>query len=200
MKKKFTFVLAAVSIAVLFSSCGKVPQVEIDAANVAVEEAKTAGADIYVAEGFVALKDSMRAISENIETQKAKLFANYSKVKDQLATVNQMAVETKTKAEARKEEINLEISNLQVEVNAILIQNNELITQAPKGKEGTAALEAIKSDISLIQNSLGEVATLVVNGDLIPALDKVKAAKEKAVAINSELNEVIAKYTKNKRK
>ena len=35
---------------------------------------------------------------------------------------------------------------------------------------------------------------------LLPALTKVNAAKEKAVALNSELNEVIAKYSKSKKK
>ncbi|MDQ1770039.1 hypothetical protein GQR60_14040 [Labilibaculum sp. A4] len=80
------------------------------------------------------------------------------------------------------------------------MQNKELATQAPKGKEGVAALEAIKGDISLIEASLIDVAGLVLQDQLIAALDKVKATKEKALEINIELNEVIAKYARNKRK
>lgn len=194
------FVLTAVSIAVLFSSCGKVPQVEIDGANAAIEAAKSVGADVYVAEDFAALQDSMRSVNENVEVQNAKFFKNFDKVKEQLVVVNTMAVETKAKAEARKEEVKLEIESLQTEVGSILVQNNELAAQAPKGKEGAAALEAIKADISLIETSLTEVAGFVAQDKLIAALDKVKAAKEKALAINTELNEVIAKYAKNKRK
>jgi len=79
------------------------------------------------------------------------------------------------------------------------MQNKELATQAPKGKE-VAALEAIKGDISLIEASLIDVAGLVLQDQLIAALDKVKTAKEKALEINTELNEVIAKYARNKRK
>lgn len=194
------FVLTAISVAVLFSSCGKVPQVEIDGANAAIEAAKSVGADVYVAEDFAALQDSMRSVNENVEVQNAKFFKNFDKVKEQLVVVNAMAIETKTKAEARKEEVKQEIESLQTEVGAILVQNNELAVQAPKGKEGAAALEAIKGDISLIETSLTEVAGLVAQDKLIAALDKVKAAKEKALAINTELNEVIAKYAKNKRK
>lgn len=194
------FVLTAISVAVLFSSCGKVPQVEIDGANAAIEAAKSVGADVYVAEDFAALQDSMRSVNENVEVQNAKFFKNFDKVKEQLVVVNAMAIETKTKAEARKEEVKQEIESLQTEVGAILVQNNELAAQAPKGKEGAAALEAIKGDISLIETSLTEVAGLVAQDKLIAALDKVKAAKEKALAINTELNEVIAKYAKNKRK
>jgi len=200
MKKKLMLVVMALSIAVLFSSCGKVPQAEIDAANAAIDSAKMAGADVYVAEDFAALQDSMRAITENVEAQKSKLFASYGKVKEQLAQVNEMAVAAQSKADARKEEIKQEIESIQSEVTSLQAQNNELVAQAPKGKEGTAALEAIKSDISLIDTSMGEVNNLVGSGDLISAQDKVKAAKEKAQSINSELNEVIAKYSKNKRK
>ncbi len=194
------FVLSAMSIAVLFSSCGKVPQVEIDGANASIEAAKSVGADVYAAEDFVALQDSMRSVNENVEVQNAKFFKNFDKVSAQLVVVNTMAVEAKAKAETRKAEVKLEIEGLQIEVSSILVQNNELATVAPKGKEGAAALEAIKGDISLIESSLTEVEGLVAQDKLMPALDKVKAAKEKALAINTELNEVIAKYAKNKRK
>jgi hypothetical protein len=200
MKKIFTLVLTALSIAVLFSSCGKVPQVEIDATNAAIEEAKTAGADVYLTADFAALQDSMAAINENIEAQKAKLFANYGDVKEQLATVSETALAVQTKTEARKEEVKQEIAALEVEVASIVAQNNELVTQAPKGKEGTAALEAIKGDISLIETSMTEVGTLAASEELLAALDKAKAAKEKAVAINTELNEVIVKYAQNKKR
>lgn len=186
--------MTALSMVVLLSSCGKVPQAEIDAANVAIEAAKTAGADVYVAADFAALTDSMRAVNENVEAQNGKLFKNYSKVSEQLVVVNQMAADVKTKAEVRKEEVKQEVAALQTEVTDLVAQNNELVTKAPKGKEGAAALEAIKGDISLIEASMGEVANLVAADQLMPALDKAKAAKEKAVAINTELNDVIAKY------
>jgi len=192
--------LAAVSIAVLFSSCGKVPQAEIDAANNAIEAAKIAGADVYVADDFTALQDSMRAVSETVEAQNGKLFKNFTVAKEQLAAVTELAAQTKNKAEVRKAEVKEEVAALQTEVAALVAQNNDMVTKAPKGKEGAAALEAIKGDISVIEASQTEVSDLVVADNLIAALDKVKASKEKAVAINSELSEVIAKYAKNKKK
>jgi len=200
MKTKFLTLIAALSVAVLLSSCGKVPQAEIDAANAAIEAAKTAGADVYVTDAFTALQDSMRAVNQSVEAQNGKLFKNYSKVTEQLTVVNQLAAEVTTKTEARKEEVKQEVAALQAEVAGLVAQNNELVAQAPKGKEGTAALEAIKGDISVVEASLTDVANQVAAGQLLPALDKAKASKEKAVALNTELNEVIAKYSKNKKK
>ena len=192
-------VVTALSLAVVLSSCGKAPQAEIDAANAAIEAAKAIGADVYVAEDFAALQDSMKAVNEEVEAQNAKLFKNFNKVKEQLVVVTQLADETKAKAETRKAEVKAEVEALQVEVADLLAQNNELIAKAPKGKEGAAALEAIKSDNELIAASLTEVAGLVEADNLMAALDKVKASKEKASAINAELSEVIAKYSKSRR-
>ena len=200
MKKISILFLTALSIAVLFSSCGKVPQAEVDAANAAIDSAKIAGADIYLIEDYAALQDSMNSINASIEAQKSKLFKNFDAVKEQLAYVTTLATEVKSKTEARKEEVKQEVLNVQTEVSSILAQNNDLLTKAPRGKEGTAALEAIKSDLSLIESSNSEVSNMVLDGQLLPALDKANAAKEKALAINSELNEVIARYNKNKRR
>lgn len=200
MRTKFLTLIAALSVAVLLSSCGKVPQAEIDAANAAIEAAKTAGADVYVTDDFTALQDSMNAVTQSVEAQNGKMFKNYSKVTEQLAVVNQLAAEVTTKTEARKEEVKLEIAALQTEVANLLVQNNELVAQAPKGKEGAAALEAIKGDIGVVEASIADVTSQVAADQLLPALDKAKAAKEKAVALNAELTEVIAKYSSNRKK
>jgi len=172
MKSKLIIAIAAMGIAVLFSSCAKVPQAEIDAATAAVQEVKDAGADLYVPEAYAALVDSMKSANEKVEVAKAKWFPNYSKSKELLAVVSQMAIDTKAKSEARKV---------------------ELKAKAPKGKEGRAALEAINSDIAVAETTVTEVEALLANGDLIGSNDKIKAAKEKATSIKAELEEAIAK-------
>ncbi|MEZ5195784.1 MAG: hypothetical protein R2764_05130 [Bacteroidales bacterium] len=66
-----------------------------------------------------------------------------------------------------------------------------------KGKEGTSALVAIKGEIDAIETSINETSTLFASGDYLAPLDKANVAKEKAIAINSELTDVIAKYKAN---
>ncbi len=200
MKTKLMTLFTALTVVVLLSSCGKVPQAEIDAANAAIDSAKAVGADIYVPADFTALQDSMNTVNQAVEAQNGKMFKNYKAVSAQLVVVNQLAADVLVKTEIRKEEIKGEIATLQEEVAALNAQNNELVVQAPSGKEGAAALEAIKGDISTVDASMAEVSNLVGADQLMPALDKAKAAKEKAAALNTELNEVIAKYSKGKKK
>jgi len=193
MKSKLIIAIAAMGVAVLFSSCAKVPQTEIDAATAAVQGVKDSGADLYVPEAYSALVDSMKSANEKVEVAKAKWFPNYSKAKNLLAVVNQMAVDTKSKAEARKVELKAEVTTMIGEVKALNEGNKALVAKAPRGKEGKAALEAISSDITVAETTVTEVEALLANGDLLGSNDKIKAAKEKATAIQAELNDAIAK-------
>jgi hypothetical protein len=72
----------------------------------------------------------------------------------------------------------------------------DLITKAPRGKEGKAAIEAIQGDLAIVEASLTEVSTLINNGDYLTAQDKVNAAMQKAGDLKLELEEVIAKVRK----
>ncbi|HAM99949.1 MAG TPA: hypothetical protein DCQ26_15215 [Marinilabiliales bacterium] len=193
-------VLALLGFAVLTTSCDKLPQVELDAAVAAVETAKAAQADIYAAEAFNALQDSMKVANENIELQKSKLFKKYSVAKAQLIAVATLAPQVKQQAETKKAELMAEIDTTIAATKALIVENNELMLKAPKGKEGKAALEAMKSEIAVIEASLTEAANLQAAGNLFGSLDKAKAANAKATEINTELKEVTAKYTKAKRK
>ncbi|MBN1119208.1 MAG: hypothetical protein JXA77_18505 [Bacteroidales bacterium] len=198
MKNRFFTIIAFLGLtALFFSSCSKVPQAEIDAANTAIEQAKLAGADVYVQDNFVALQDSLNNVMVSIESQKSKFIKNFSTAKEHLAGVTQYAGEVKQQAETRKEELKVEIQNTISEVKTLIETNRQLILEAPKGKEGTSALVAIKGEIDAVETSINETSTLFESGDYLATLDKAKAAKEKATAINTELSGVIAKYKTN---
>lgn len=201
MKNKFFASLAILGLtAMIFTGCSKQPQAEIDAANAAIEQAKQVGADVYVHESFMALQDSLNSVMVLVEAQNSKFIKNYSKAKEQLVGVTQFAGEVKLQAETRIEEMKSEIQANITEVKSLIEANRNLCTEAPKGKEGTSALMAIKAEIDAVEVSINETATMVENGDFATVLDKTNAAKEKATAIQTELTEVIAKYKANVKK
>jgi len=183
--------------ALLLTGCASVPQAEIDAANAAIEEAKVAGAEVYVSENFIALQDSMNQIMVGIESEKSKFMKNYDSAKEQLAGITVLANEVKQSVEVRKEEIKVEVQNNVAETLKLVEANKGLILEAPKGKEGASALVAIKAEVDAIEASIAEANTLAETGDLIASLEKSKVIKDKAAAINLELTEVIAKFKSN---
>ena len=196
MKRNFFLMLAGLgAIAIMATSCAKIPQMEIDAAKAAVEAAKAAEANRYIPAEFNALQDSLNSAMTMIEEQKSKfaLFRSYKTPKAKLIATTTLAATVKENAGIRKEQVKTEVQNTLTETTALIEEVKTLITKAPRGKEGKAALEAIQGDLAIVEASLAEVATLVNNGDYLTAQDKVNAAKQKAEALKMELEEAIGK-------
>jgi uncharacterized phage infection (PIP) family protein YhgE len=192
MKNKILVGLSAIMIAAMFMGCAKVPQTEIDAANAAIEAAVTAGADKYLPNDFAAVKDSMNAIMEGIELQKSKTFAKYGDAKLKLASVATMATELIPKTEARIAELKAEVPKKLEEVKALVQETKQLLLKAPRGKEGLAALNAIKGEIATVESSMGDVTSLLEK-DVLAASNKVNGLLEKLNQIKKELQDAIAK-------
>jgi len=193
MKNKVFMGLAAVVMVAVLASCGKKPQVEIDATNAAVEAARTAEAAVYVPAEFAAVQDSLNAVMAEIEVQESKLFKKFGpsklKLEATLAAANQVAAN----AAVKKEEVKKEVENLMTEIKAVIEENTALMKKAPRGKEGAAVLEAMKTDMTTIEATVAEAQGLYDKGAFMDASNKAKAAKERATGINTELKEAIAK-------
>ena len=188
--------LAAIAMVALLSSCGKVPQTEIDATNAAIAAAQAAEANVYVPAEFTALQDSMNAINAAVETQKSKLFKKFGPIKEKLASTLTLANTVAADAATKKEEVKKEAQTLLNDIKAVIEDNGKLILKAPKGKEGAAVIEQIKADMATINTSVVDAQGLYDKGAYMDALNKIKAAKEKADGINTELKEAIAKVKK----
>jgi hypothetical protein len=194
MKNKFAFAIVLFSFVLLLSSCSKVPQAELDAAKAAIEDVRASGADLYLPSEFNALQDSLNSVNELIEANKGKLFASFADVKTKLAQINEISVTLKANTETRKAEVQAEVDALMAEVNSLVVEAKNLVANAPKGKEGKAAVDAISAEITVVESATAEATTLVEQGKWIEALDKLNAAKEKVTAINTELQSVIEKF------
>jgi hypothetical protein len=196
LKTVFAFAIAGL----FFASCAKAPEVELASAKTAVETVKASEAERYVPAEFKALQDSLNVAMLEIETQNAKfsLFRNYKKATASLLAVTSMSETVKQNAETRKEEVKNQAQQALAEATALVTEVKDLLASAPKGKEGKEALEAIQGDVVLVESFLAEVSTLINSGDYLTAVDKVKAASEKAAALKTELEEAIAKTQKRR--
>ena len=103
--KKSVFGLLTLAMMVIFSSCAKYPQVEVDAAKAAVESARVAGADVYFPEAFAGVLESLNAATVAVEEQKSKFFSNYDEAKVKLAEITASATQMVADTEVRKAEL-----------------------------------------------------------------------------------------------
>lgn len=196
--KLLVFGVALFSMMMIFSSCAKYPQTEIDVAKTAISETKDLGADVYVPEAYQALVDSMTSVETKIEAKKSNFFKTYKNEKISLLTIGQMSTDVKAKTEARKAELKAETISLSEVVKGLNESNKELLAKAPKGKDGKEALAAIATDIATIDAEIVEVDNLLNSGNLINSNAKIKSANEISLRINGELNDAISKVKAKK--
>jgi len=193
MKNKILMGLAALAMVAVLSSCGKKPQVEIDAANAAVQAAQTAEASVYLPAEFAAVQDSLNAVMADITAQESKLFKNFGTAKEKLASVVTLANQVASNAAVKKEEVKAEVANLLTGIKTVIEENGKLIPKLPRGKEGAEVIEQIKADVATVDTSVVEAQGLFDKGSYMDALNKINAAKEKADSLNAEVKEVLTK-------
>jgi hypothetical protein len=198
MKNKILSGLLILSGMLIFTSCNKAPETEVEAAKLAITEVQVSGADVYLADEFNALNDSMNSIMLGIEAKKSKWFANYNDEKGKLNLIVEQAMTVRQNTEIRKGEIKNEIMTSLNEIKTLLDENQKLLSEAPKGKEGTAVLVAIKDELSVLNASVSEIMKMVDSGDYLTAQNKLPAVNDKTLAINNELKEAMAKYNKHR--
>jgi predicted small lipoprotein YifL len=193
MKNKVLMGLAVIAMVAVLSSCGKKPQAEIDAANAAIEAAKTAEAAVYVPAEFAAVQDSMNAVVADITAKESKLIKNFKGETAKLANVLTLANTVAANAATKKEEVKAEAANLLTGIKTVIDENVKLIPKLPRGKEGAAVIEQIKAEVASVDAAVVEAQGLFDKGSYMDALNKVKAAKEKAEGLNAEVKEVLTK-------
>ena len=185
--------LAAIAMVAILSSCGKKPQAEIDAANAAIEAAKTAEANVYLPTEFAAVQDSLNAVMADITAQESKLFKKFGPAKEKLTAVTTLANQVAANAATKKEEVKAEVANLLTSIKTVIEENGKLIPKLPRGKEGAAVIEQIKAEVATVDASVVEAQGLFDKGSYMDAMNKIKAAKEKADSLNAEVKEVLTK-------
>jgi HSP90 family molecular chaperone len=187
MKNKILMGLAAIAMVAFLSSCGKVPQAQIDATQAAIDSAKVAEANVYAAADFTALLDSMKSVNAAVEVQKGKMFKNFKAVKATLDQTIAKARQVTVNAGTKKAEVKKEVETLMTDIKAVVAQNVKYMKLAPRGKEGAQVLEQMKAEMTTIDASIVEAQGLYDKGAFMDALNKVKASKDSSDKINAEL-------------
>ncbi len=195
VRKYFVLSLGVILMLALVSGCAKAPQEAVDAAKAALETAKQAEADRYLADEFKAAQDSLNAALAEIETQNSKfaLTRNYDKAAKLLEAATTLANSANANVAAKKDAVKAEAQQLLTDLQTALTDAKALLKKAPKGKEGREALEAIKGELATVETSLTEAPALIDSGDFMTAKDKLTAWYQKVQQIIEELNQAIAK-------
>jgi hypothetical protein len=194
--KTFRTVVSVIFVlGLIISGCAKAPVVEVDAVKAALADAKTAEADRYANSEYGTANSSLAAAQSEVEHQNSRfaLLRNYDQAKQLLTKAQADAQAAKSTADTNKAQVRSEAESTLQQTQTAIMEAKDLMTKAPKGKEGKAALELINADITMLETSLPEVTTTISNGDFLTARDQAQSKLTKANSIKQELQDVIAK-------
>jgi uncharacterized membrane protein YccC len=187
--------LCLTAIIVLTVGCSKAPDEQVAAARSAVDSAMVAEAEKYAPEQFKAAKDSLDVALAEIEKQNSKfaLSRKYGKSEQQLQSAESLARSAMVAAAANKAQIRSEAEEMLTQLQTAIEDTKALIEKAPRGKEGTAAIESIKSDVAAVEMTLSGISEAMGKEDFIGARETASAGLQKLQSISDEINQAIAK-------
>jgi hypothetical protein len=193
--KLFRFAICIAALAAISVGCAKAPEQMVTATRSVIDSVQVAEVEKYAPEQYKAAKDSLAAAMAEIEKQNAKfaLTRKYNKAEVQLQAASDLARTAGQQAVVNKARIKAEAEDMMAQLTAALAEAKTLIDQAPRGKEGRAALELIKSDVAALEMTATEVTSAMEKEDFIGAREMARAALDKTQAINTELKTAIEK-------
>ena len=189
MFKRVSLALAALFLLALIAGCSKAPEAEMQAANQAIEAARTAEAEAYAPAAWRTAQDTLQAATAAKTEQDGKfaLFRSYGKSKEMFVAAQQLANAASAASETEKEKVKQEVIGLLSQAKAGIDAATAALAKAPKGKDTKAELELIKADLDGLTPAYADAEADFNSGKYLTARTKVQGVIQKAQSIVDEI-------------
>jgi hypothetical protein len=173
----------------VLAGCGKPPAEDIAAADTALGEARSADAVEYAPESMKAAEDARAQLDAELKAQEEKfaLFRSYDKATELATASKEAAARARTDAEEGKKRAREEASEMIAQVRASILEVQQLLDQAPKGKGTEVDLAVLKSDLTGVENTLSEMDSAFAQEAYLESIAKAESAKQNVDAIRGEI-------------
>lgn len=179
----------------LTAACAQAPQEAIDAANQALEAARTAEAPDYAPEKWQTAQDALNSAMTEIQAQNEKfaLFRSYSEASQLLENATQAANTAGTEAASAREAAKVRAETLLQEAETALAAAKAALETAPKGKGTEADLLAMTQEIETMTGSLASARESFDAGKYLAAEASAQSVKDQANAIATDIAQARSK-------
>lgn len=186
-------------VLVLLNGCAQPPARQLEAAQKAVDDAKTAGAETYAKDDLMKLEQEFALAKDELAKQETvfPIFRLYDDADEMLNTVVEYGGHVAAKASQNKEAAKTAALATEQAAQQVVASARELMTRAPTGKE-RAAVEAIKQQLTALEADFAVIHGLIENGDYLAAKVRAQALKDEGVAISEEIQGAIKKRNEKK--
>jgi len=185
--------LAVATGLVLSVGCGKPPAEKIAAADQALGEARTEGAADYAPESLKAAEDARAQLDAELKAQEDKfaLFRSYDKAGELAAASEKAAQQAQVDAEEGRKQAREDASQMIAEVRASVLEVQQMLEHAPRGKGAEADLAVLRSDLSGVETTLTEMDSAFADEQYKESIAKAESAKQSIDAIRAEIERAV---------
>ncbi|MEW6051833.1 MAG: DUF4398 domain-containing protein [Candidatus Zixiibacteriota bacterium] len=195
MFKRISLAVVALMLLALFAGCSKPPEAEMQAAQSALDAARTAEAEQYAPASYRTAMDSLNAAAAEKTTQDGKfaLFRSYGKSKEMYVRAQALSEKATADANTEKERVKQEVMGMMAGVKAAIDSATMALDKAPKGKDTKAELELIKNDLASLTPAYADAEADFNNGKYLSAKSKFESVMQKAKSISDEIAAAVAR-------
>lgn len=179
-------------IALTVTACSKVPEAEVQAADQALQQARSAAAD-YAPESLQAAEDARVALDTELQAQEETFALRRSYDKATQLAVDAKAASDKAVQDAAtgKERAREDSARMIEQVRSGLVEVQQLLDTAPKGKGNEADLAMLKSDLGAIESSLPDLDAAFDAEQFTEAKTKAQAALDGIDDVRSAVTQAL---------
>ena len=178
----------------LMNGCAEPPAWQLEAAQKAVDDAKTAGAEAYAKDDWMKLEQEFALAKDELAKQETvfQIFRLYDDVGEMLSTVVEYGGHVAGKASQDKEAAKTAALAMEQEALRAVVSAKRLMARALSRKERDAE-EAIKQQVTALGVGFAVIHGLIEKGDYLTAEMQARALKEEGVAICEDIQSVLEK-------
>lgn len=190
MKKIYAVLVLALGFSLFIAGCKSAPTEEINATKEALSSVRNDDVSTYAPESLKAAVDAMSgALAEvQVQEQKFALTRDYKPSAAMLKSAKDLAEKAKTDAQVNKAKAKADAEAAVAALPAVIVEAEDLLKKAPKGKDTKADLEMMQGDLKIAQDASLEAQNAISGERYLDAIAKANTAKEKANGVIEQIN------------
>jgi hypothetical protein len=195
MSRKWLLAAFVATIALMATGCSKAPEVEMQAADQAMQAAMGSDVAQYAPDALRMAEDTLNAAkaAQAEQDNKMALLRSYGATKALYVSAKNLTDQAVAQAEQEKERVRTQVMAMLTQVQTSLDSASAALAKAPTGKDNKAELALIQNDLNSIMGMRTEAQADFDAGRYKAAQTKLETVMSKSQSIIGEIQAAAAK-------
>lgn len=195
MTRRVLFIMLLLPIVVMLTGCGgPPPREELQAVKQVLDDARAAGAERFAPREFSEAETAYRQAENEVETEAAKLFKNFTQAREMIADARSKAEAAHSATLTAKQRAREEAEGAIADAANAVDQAQTGLAEAPAGKGTESDIEQLRSDLDQARADLNAARQAVGREEFDTATSSAASAKSTAEQVENGVQMAVERY------